>query len=117
VLLRPRLNHSGYNRDGVAYTSTMLAGSVFIWKAASYSTGGMFNLNAKRQGTALTSPPCQPDSTSAAWLHSARQHFVLDLRAAPPNKHPRTPDIAGLTEARERQDVAVQTLSLCRMGA
>ncbi|MBV8540148.1 MAG: helix-turn-helix domain-containing protein [Pseudonocardiales bacterium] len=36
------LNRSGYDRDRVAYTSTMSAGSFFIWKAASYSTGGMF---------------------------------------------------------------------------
>lgn len=36
------VNRSGYDRDRVAYTSTMLAGSFFIWKAASYSTGGMF---------------------------------------------------------------------------
>ena len=36
------MSRTGYDRDRVAYASTMLAGSFFIGKVVSYSTGGMF---------------------------------------------------------------------------
>ncbi len=41
--LEKAVNRSGYYRDQVAYTSVILAGSLFMWKAASCSIGGMLS--------------------------------------------------------------------------